>query len=59
MIRQLLGFLGWDTMNNTKNDWTPEEKATFQRLLRYAIAIFTAIGLTLVVVAVASTALNG
>lgn len=46
-------------MNNTKNDWTPEEKATFQRLLRYAIAIFTAIGLTLVVVAVASTALNG
>lgn len=41
------------------NDWTPAERAGLMRLLRYAVAIFTAIGLTLVVVALASTALSG
>ncbi len=46
-------------MSETKNNWTPEEKATFQRLLRYAFSIFAAIGLALTVVALLSSALSG
>jgi hypothetical protein len=43
----------------TQTPWTDAERATLQRALRYAAAIFTAIALTLVIVAVASAVLQG
>jgi hypothetical protein len=43
----------------TQTPWTDEERATLQRALRYAAAIFAAVALTLVIVGVASAALQG
>lgn len=46
-------------MSSTNNNWTPAERAGLQRLIRYGLSIFLAIGLTLVVVALMSSALSG
>lgn len=37
--------------------WTEAERASLQRALRYAVAIFAAIGVTLVIVGLLSAAL--
>jgi hypothetical protein len=43
----------------TRTPWTDAERATIRRSLRYALSIFIAIGVTLVVVGVLSAVLQG
>ena len=44
-------------MNNINNGWTEGERAGLRRLVRYGIAIFAAVSITLVIVAVAASVL--
>lgn len=43
--------------NTMNNNWTDGERAGLRRLLRYGITIFVAVSITLVIVALASSAL--
>jgi hypothetical protein len=43
----------------TRTPWTDAERATLKRSLRYALAIFTAIAITLMIVGVLSAVLQG
>lgn len=43
----------------TRTPWTDAERATLQRAMRYAAAIFAAIAVTLVIVGLASALLQG
>jgi hypothetical protein len=43
----------------TQTPWSEAERASLQRGLRYAAAIFTAIALTLVIVGLVSAVLQG
>ena len=43
----------------TQTPWSDAERATLKRSLRYALAIFTAIAVTLVIVGVISAVLQG
>jgi hypothetical protein len=40
----------------SSNAWTPAEREAIKQVLRYAVAIFSAIALTLLVVAIVSSA---
>lgn len=41
-----------DTTSAMAGEWTEAERASLRRMLRYAVAIFTAIGITLLIVGV-------
>lgn len=43
----------------TQTPWSDAERATLKRSLRYALAIFAAIAITLVIVGVISAVLQG
>lgn len=46
-------------MTRNSTPWTEAERATLKRTLRYALAIFTAIAVTLVIVGILSAVLQG
>ena len=46
-------------MSGKQDGWTQEERDNLKRLVRYALSIFGAVALTLVVVAIVSSAVNG
>lgn len=46
-------------MPEKQSGWSQEERDGIKTLLRYALAIFGAVAVTLVIVAIASSLLNG